>query len=214
MASQIDISFQHHARYFVEGNQDTPKQVWFVLHGYGQLAEYFIRKFYPLVDGRNSLVVAPEGLSRFYLEGFSGRVGATWMTKEDRLRDIENYISYLNQVYNQVINKLGTKDVEITVLGFSQGAATATRWVLDQKIHFDQLVLWAGVFPDDMDLESGNHLLGNKKVRFVFGTKDPFLTEERIQSFKNMISKTLISPEILTFDGEHEIDQETLVKLV
>ena len=36
--------------------------------------------------------MAPEGLSRFYLEGFSGKVGATWMTREDRLNDIDNYL--------------------------------------------------------------------------------------------------------------------------
>lgn len=214
MAHQVNVSFQHNARYFIEGNQKTPEHIWFVLHGYGQLAEFFIRKFHPLANEKDCLIVAPEGLSRFYLEGFSGRIGATWMTKEDRLSDIENYICYLNQVYVQVTKNLSIENVKITVLGFSQGAATATRWALDNKIKFDELILWAGVFPDDMDFVLGNQLLSNKAVKFVFGTRDPFVTEERIKKFKYFLSKTSITPEILSFDGEHEIDSNTLFKLV
>ena len=54
------------ARYFTLGelNEQT-KNVWFVCHGYGQLAEYFIRNFEAINDGEN-LIVAPEALSRFY----------------------------------------------------------------------------------------------------------------------------------------------------
>ena len=67
----------------------APRTVWFVLHGYGQLAGEFIRFFADLATD-DSLVVAPEAMNRFYLvnpESAPARdrpVGATWMTREDR----------------------------------------------------------------------------------------------------------------------------------
>jgi hypothetical protein len=52
--------------------------VWFVCHGYGQLAAYFIRHFAFLTENAPAtVVIAPEGLSRFHLSGNGGRVGAT-----------------------------------------------------------------------------------------------------------------------------------------
>ncbi len=71
------------ARYFQNGelNQST-SEVWIVCHGYGQLANFFLRKF-DLLNSNTTCIIAPEGLHRYYLEGSAGRVGASWMTKED-----------------------------------------------------------------------------------------------------------------------------------
>src|SRR5258705_7905505 len=89
------------ARYFTIGRPD--REVWFVLHGYGQLAARFLSRFEPLDDG-GRLIVAPEALSRFYLTEDSAerRVGASWMTREDRLTEIEDYVQYLEAVYADV----------------------------------------------------------------------------------------------------------------
>src|ERR1051325_10016453 len=53
--------------------------------------------------GRRRLV-APEGLSRFYLSerATERRVGASWMTREDRLAEIADYLGYLDAVYDDV----------------------------------------------------------------------------------------------------------------
>jgi hypothetical protein len=44
--TELRTHFDFKARYYKLGeiNKDTV-QVWFVLHGYGQLAQYFLRKF-------------------------------------------------------------------------------------------------------------------------------------------------------------------------
>ena len=65
------------------------------------------------------------------------------MTKENRLVDIENYITYLNYLYlNQVDSNC---KVPITILGFSQGAATASRWVStgESAIRQAHLMVWS-----------------------------------------------------------------------
>lgn len=219
MAIEREISFQFKGRYYTLGELTSQtKQIWFVIHGYGQLAQYFIKKF-EVLTSKDIFVIAPEGLSRFYLEdvqtrasGGSNRVGATWMTRENRLTDIENYITYLDSIYNQEVKSKGI-NLPVTVLGFSQGAATATRWILNEKIPFDQFVLWAGIFPTDMNFDKGHSLLANKKVITVFGTEDPFITPPRIKELKDLIDKIGIEPENLSFKGKHEMNDELLLKL-
>src|SRR5512144_1837643 len=115
------------ARYYTLGPAAAAaREVWFLLHGYGQLAGRFLIAFQALDDGSRCLI-APEALSRFYLGEATGRhdkVGASWMTREDRLTDIADYVRYLDGLYGDLVS--GRRDGGgVTVLGFSQGTATA-----------------------------------------------------------------------------------------
>lgn len=211
------INFSYAGRYFVTGDLAQAEAVWFVLHGYGQLAEFFIRKFQVLQDYKIA-VIAPEGLSQFYLEetakrmhSGNNRVGASWMTKENRLADIENYLNFLNSIYS---SEIISKDIPITILGFSQGAATATRWALDGKINFETFILWSGVFPGDINFETGHETLKNKKTFIVYGDQDPFINDQRFTDMKSLSEKLKIDPTVFQFAGGHDIDKVTLLKLI
>lgn len=195
------------ARYFTLGtlHAKTPA-VWLVCHGYGQLASYFIRHFQPLADAGH-FVIAPEGLSRFYLQGFSGRVGASWMTKEDRQTDIDNYVRYLSDVYKAATS--GT-EIPLHLLGFSQGVATISRWATLSGVPFRQLVIWAGVFPPDLPIEFSATALNKRKVTVVYGTSDPFLEEARIEEQLLLLQNMGIQPEVISFEGKHEISGTVL----
>src|SRR5512140_2894757 len=89
------IAVPRTARYYTLGpTHGFPRELWFVCHGYGQLGARFVEQFASLDDGTR-LIVAPEALSRFYLDSIperrnqqSPRVGASWMTREDRLAEI------------------------------------------------------------------------------------------------------------------------------
>lgn len=213
---QHHLTFNFKARYFTTGEiNEKTKHILFVLHGYGQLAEYFIRKFVAL-ESKGVVVIAPEGLSRFYtdpLEGAgrkSNRVGATWMTKEDRLVDIENYVNYLDAVFAQTV---GDNKIPVSVLGFSQGSATASRWILSKNIRFDRLILWAGILPTDMDFQLGNDVLKDKSVVIVYGKQDPFLTDARFNEMKSLMEKLNTKIDIVTFEGGHDIEEKALIAL-
>jgi predicted esterase len=216
---QHELTFSYKARYSRIGEitKDT-RQVWIVLHGYGQLARFFIRKFSSLEEHR-ICVIAPEGLSRFYLEDVAkrsqtgnDRVGATWMTKENRLMDIENYIQYLNALYRHEVGPSLTTPV--TILGFSQGAATASRWITEQALKFNRLILWAGILPPDMNFEVGKEVLKDKETYLVYGNTDPFLNDSRFGEMQMLASKLGITPQRIEFDGAHDIDEKTLLKFV
>jgi predicted esterase len=213
------VEFSYRAPYYQLGElTNQTRQVWFVLHGYGQLARFFLKKFSAL-ENPHRCVIAPEGLSRFYLEDVrtraaSGntRVGATWMTRENRLLDIGNYIQYLNALYHRVVSSL-KEPTHITLLGFSQGAATASRWALSEKIHYDQLILWAGIFPSDMNFSMGQRILSTKEVVVAYGSDDPFLTPERMKEMETLTVQLGIVPRILRYAGAHDIHEPTLLSL-
>lgn len=209
--NERSISFLHKSRYFETGNPETAKELWIVLHGHGQLAQYFIKKFQDL-DPDQYYIVAPEGLSRYYLSGYSGRVGATWMTKEDRLSDIENYVNYLNVVYHEVVSKL-KENVKITFLGFSQGTATVSRWIAQSEVKADRLILWSGIFPDDMKPEYTKKRYDEIEIINVYGEKDEFLTPLHFDDQQKIIKEIGITPITIVFDGNHIIHKQTLMKI-
>jgi predicted esterase len=204
------LNITQQAKYTTLGQLNgQTKEVWIVLHGYGQLAKYFIRKFSTLTD-RGHFVIAPEARSKFYLNGHSGRVGATWMTKEDRLKDIENYTLYLNTLYDS----FGFNDtIKITVVGFSQGAATASRWLAAGQAHVDRLLLWSGIFPSDMDILSTRQALDNTTVYNIYGTNDPYLNEEKMKEQQMNVDQLQLPVKQLSFEGAHDIDTPTLLLL-
>jgi predicted esterase len=215
---QKELTFQFKARYFISSEvTDNTKHIWFVLHGYGQLAEYFIRKF-EVIQSPETVVIAPEGLSRFYLQDVTTRnqtgdskVGATWMTKENRLTDIENYLNYLIEIYTTEIPK--NYSGKVTLLGFSQGAATVSRWATDTQIKFDRLILWAGIFPTDMNFDKVRNIFQHKEVLEVYGTSDPFLTDTRLKEMTQQNQQLGLKPHIISFEGQHELNAEVLKKI-
>jgi predicted esterase len=191
--------------YRYEIQEQAHEHLLIALHGYGQLAKFFLRKFQGLQSkGR---VVAPEGPHRFYLQGYSGRVGASWMTKEARELDIQDNLVGLNALLSELQKSYSPK--KITLLGFSQGAATAARWYQQNPSAFDQLILWAAVFPPDIDAGS---FPTKKPLHFVLGTQDEYYQGEAAQQLLRHYQS--MGFKVHTYAGKHDIDGEVLKRLL
>lgn len=195
-------------RYFTLGDPEKAKKILFVLHGYGQLPEYFIRKFNDL--GNDYFIVAPEGMHRFYLKGSSGRVGASWMTKEERLTDISDTINYLNALYQQITKPFNPQ--QISILGFSQGAATAARWFYSNEKLAKDLIIWASVFPPDLEISMEINPTFNSSNKFVIGKQDEFFDEQQQKELMQFYTENGF--EVFQFDGKHDIDSSTLTRVL
>lgn len=204
MSTSNFITIHKSARYHTLGDQKSP-HLLFVLHGYGQLAEYFKKNFESLLS-MGYYIVAPEGTHRFYLEGSSGRVGASWMTKELREQDIEENKQYLESLLDTLLEKHNYES--ISILGFSQGGPTAARWFTFSKHKMSRLILWACVFPEDVlpDFEHDKYKETSKY--FVLGKEDEYFNEEQSQLANNFYSKHNFN--VIHFDGFHKIDSKIL----
>jgi len=184
--------------------------IWVVFHGYKQLAKRFIQKF-TILDLKTNFIIAPQGLSKFYLEGHFGHVGASWMTKEDRETDIQNQLVYINSVFQKETQNIDFQNVQLNILGFSQGVTTACRWAFYQNIPFDNLILWAGSFPHE--ITEKQILKRNAKIMALIGTKDSFYNPELWQKQLKKIEKYVQKPKTLLYDGKHEVSRTILKQI-
>ena len=191
-------------RYKTVGNPEKASKLLIILHGYGQLVEYFTQKFDGL--GEDVFIVAPEGMHRFYLKGNSGRVGASWMTKEARESDITDNIHWLNEL-NELIQKKYSFDSSL-LLGFSQGGATAARWYENSAIPFDHLIMWASVFPPDLEMNESVKNISSTNNYFVLGEEDPYFNSDEQAKVFNFYNS--IGFKSIPYKGNHDIDLKTL----
>jgi len=179
-----------------------------VLHGFGQTGKSFLSQFEPLMND-TSFFIAPEALNRFYLKGTGGQVGASWMTKEDRLNEIKDYLHYLDDLYEYF--ELEQFSVRTTVLGFSQGASTVTRWVNATEHRIDNLIVYAGeVGPEILPLSEHSGLRKTKNY-LIYGNRDEYIAPEVIVKLKPVYTELNFTE--IVFDGKHEVKMEVLKAL-
>lgn len=208
-AAEHALPVTRSARYYTLGAAGGDvRELWYVLHGYGQLAAYFVRPFAGL-DNTHRLIVAPEALSRFYLDDAHRRVGASWMTRADRQREIDDYLAYLNALHARIAGELAD-DVQVHVLGFSQGSETAARWTVFGAAAVYRLVLWGGRLPADLDLAAHRDVLCRARLTLVRGGEDTYATAERMEEEEGRLNRHLVPYHAITFEGGHRLDVDVL----
>ena len=188
------------------------KHIWVCLHGYGQLADWFAERFEKYAS-KERLLIFPEGPHRFYLEGTAGRVGASWMTKEDRLNDIEDQFHYLEKLLAGYLPHL-PKKVQLHVLGFSQGVATALRWIDRSKLPFSSLICWAGTFPPDIDYKLHAAQFAPVKLHACFGDEDEFISIDKARLLVSQLQEQEITVTPHYYAGGHRLQPDLLSQLM
>lgn len=194
-----------------EPGPDT-REVWVALHGYRQLAGRFLRRFASLDDGSRWLV-APEALSRFYVEdvvrrhGADSRVGASWMTREDREAEIADYVAYLDAL---AAHAGATAPV---ILGFSQGSETASRWAVLGAVDFRALVFWGGGPAEDLDMDAAARRLDGRRVVFVVGDEDGWARKKRA-GWEGRLADLGARVAVVSYPGGHRVEPAAFPALV
>ena len=222
MITEHHLAVARTARYYTLGGGDAETtdaigELWIVCHGYGQLASAFIERFEKIAT-RSRLIVAPEGLSRFYLDrsrvgvNTQAMIGATWMTREDREHEIADHISYLDALYESVRPR-GSGPVRLRVLGFSQGVATVARWLVRGRGHANEVILWAGSFPPDVDLGAFAERLAGAPVVLVVGERDELASWAAADVTLGRFTDAGIRARLVTFNGGHRLDDATLAAI-
>jgi predicted esterase len=195
------------SRYYTLKNSEIPiDTVLFVLHGYGMSAAKFLEEFKAVLEP-GMMIVAPEGLSRYYRKGHSGDVVASWMTKDDREHEITDYVKYLDGVYNRVVEN---ENVKSFVLGFSQGASTASRWTALGNCHHQALLIWAGEFAPEITQSIDNKMI----VWNICGDQDEFIDLERHKQQTNRLRDLNFTTHEVVFKGRHQVDTGTVKSIL
>ena len=219
VAEPRHITIERRVRYAVLEPCERPAtEIWFVLHGYRQLAHRFLRYFQPIHTG-GRLIVAAEGLHRQYIDGASRKVGASWMTSEDRLTDIEDYVRYLDRLHAHVLGEAsaaapgGAAPARIVGLGFSQGVHTLCRWLAFGRARIDRAVLWGADVPPDLDLAEHGPTLSAADLHLVFGTADEYYDRATVRAHEARLRRAGVAFTSHTYDGGHRLDAGVLRRL-
>lgn len=209
MGAHYKIRTEKTGHYFTHGQlTGETKFVWICLHGYGQLGKHFIQRF-EFLSPRKHFVVVPEGLNRFYYEGTNERPVANWMTREDRLDEIADFIGFLESLRD----KIGwdkNPSVQLIYLGFSQGVTTMLRWLHDVMPRADYLLMWAGGLPDDLLFSYRKPYFSQIPSYFFIGDKDPYFTPDTLEQYQGLVDAIGFDLKVQQFCGTHKVDEKTL----
>ena len=190
-----------------EPGPDT-RELEFALHGYGQLAGAFLAGL--RVRARpGRVLVAPEGLSRYYLRRGTGEVGASWMTREERALEIGDTLRYLDRL----AETLDARGRTLTLLGFSQGAAAAARWAVLGRTSFARVLLWGCPLPPDLDLDANRARVLALRWVFVLGERDTTIERAAVARDAGRLRALGAAVEEHAFAGGHELDAGLLGRL-
>jgi predicted esterase len=209
------LRVQRTARLFFLGEPGAAtRELWVACHGYGQLGSSFAVALEPL-RAPHRVVVAPEALSRFYLDdpakrhGPDSPIGASWMTREDRDREITDYVDYLDAVVDAVAAEV-PQPLRVTGLGFSQGAATVSRWGALGRTKLARMIVWGGTLPHDLPAANGAALFRGAEVVFVGGRKDRLAPPEALERDRTALGERGIDARLLWHEGGHSLGSAVL----
>jgi predicted esterase len=199
------------------------RDVWVVCHGYGQLAASLAEPLQAFVDSPR-LIVLPEGLSRFYASPTVPHtketpVGATWMTREDRDAEIADIVTYLDALYNRILELLAShgvarESVRVHAVGFSQGAPAAARWTARGTAVIDHLVFWGGEIPQDVNLRAVHERHPTLQCDLVRGESDPFITPKIATAQEAVLAASGVPYQVRSFKGGHTLNSGVLRDLM
>ena len=175
-------------------------------HGYGMDVEAFATSFGQMPAG--VALLCPEGLSRFYWGGFTGKPVASWMTSLERDSEIEDFCDWLDRVL--VLAQAGAPRARIYALGFSQGAATVVRWAQRSRPALAGIVLWAGTPPEDIVYEPRAYFEGLRRIAY-WGDGDELVPREQAD---RRFAEVPITFERREFRGGHDIVGESFSRLL
>lgn len=187
------------------------QNVWFVCHGIGYLSKYFLNYFKEL-DVLKNYIIAPQAPSKYYLGSKYKHVGASWLTKENTIKEIKNVMRYFDAVLE---NEKLPSHINLIVLGYSQGVSVATRYTASRQLKCSQLVLMSGSIPKELESHDFEFLKGKTKVSLVYGTQDEYLNNDVMLNEKQRFYELFgDNTEIIPFEGKHEVKKEVLKSLI
>ncbi len=225
------ITVARTARYAVVGAPvEQAARLWIAFHGYAHRAEDFVAPFAESVP-TDTRVIAPEGLSRFYLElprpdgGHLTRTGASWLTRDDREDELRDAMSMLHAVVAREVAAIVAARTEtpvVGVLGFSQGVAMSMRWVADASANpalgthtpVTSHVLWAGGLAHDVADHALQEAWKHTQLHVVAGERDKFASDTTRAAVRARLSSIGVTPQEHSFDGGHRLDTLLLATLL
>jgi len=185
------------------------KNVIFACHGMGYLSRYFL-KYFKGLNGDHNYIIIPQAQSKYYIAPKMKHVGASWLTKENTLKEMENIISY----FDSVLSNEKIENLNFIFLGYSQGVSVAMRYLAKRKIIVSKLILMSGGIPKELKPKDFKYLKNKASIYYVYGDKDEYITEGFLNSEKKRFEDLFSNINYIEFDGNHEVKTEIIESII
>ena len=194
------IAATTHGRYVVEAPPSgAPAGILVGFHGYAEPAEVQLERLRGIDAASGWLLVAVQGLHRFYHRR-ANQVVASWMTRQDRELAIADNVAYVGGVVDAVAREW-PRSAALVFAGFSQGVATAFRAAAASARRIDGLIAVGG----DVPPEIGAAALGRiGRVLVCRGSRDEWYTTAKFDADIGRLRAGGATVTPLAFDGGHE----------
>ncbi len=177
------------------------QNVWLVFHGIGYLSRFFIPYFSSL-NAEENYIICPQAPSKYYKDANYRRVGASWLTKENTKVDTENVLNYIDSVIKA--EEL-PENINLIVLGYSQGVSIACRWLAKRKHTCQKLILISGVFPIELNSDDFSHL-PDLKISHTVGDNDPLFEKVNVKKQEDRMLNIFPQLKFINHNGGHQMD--------
>jgi predicted esterase len=195
---------QTQGRYLTE-DRPGPLPLLVGFHGYGENAETHLEQQRRLPGADRFRGIAVQALHRFY-NTKKGEVVGSWMTRLDREQAIEDNLSYVKRVLDEIERDFGPAP-GLVYVGFSQGAAMAYRCAARIARPCQGVVVLGG----DLPPEVGDDPKASLPPVFIGrGTEDKWYTEDKHARDLEVLRSRGVPVEALVFSGGHEWSSEFL----
>lgn len=197
-----EIAAQVHGRYLVEAPAEPrgcPLVVGF--HGYGENAERHLEELRRLPGASRRVLCAVQALHPFYNR--TGEVIASWMTRLQRERAIQDNLRYVASVVAEVKRELPVSE-RLVYLGFSQGAAMAYRAAAGSGHACHGVVVLGGDVPPELENDLGHFppvLLGR-------GASEEWYDAAKMEHDVGLLRGKGVDVRPFVFEGGHEWTNE------
>ena len=154
------------------------EHLWICLHGHHQPVAGLAAQLVNL-DTPERLLILPEALSRHALPETSGRPTdalGVWFAPHSVDADLADVTTYLDGL-TDLIRAQCPPGTPITVLGYGHGAAAAVGWLAENHLPYARLILYAAVFPPEIDRRALFSALPPRPIAVVSTTADIFTPE-------------------------------------
>ncbi len=180
----------------------APEYLLVALHGWGQSARWFARRFESL-EQLPVYVAAPQGPHQFYLDLESKKVGFNWLTAYEKPDNIADVNRLIDAVIDEAQRQAGSTSLPVYVLGFSQGAVMAWRYAL----HAGDKVAGIVVCCADLAPDVAERLENAPRWRtlLVYGTDDGIVPQGKIDEAQSTLTALGWQYDLLEFEGGHDL---------
>jgi predicted esterase len=200
MANAQTIAVTTHGRYLVEPPAEGRSRGLIVgFHGYGEPAELQLERLKSITGSDQTMLVAVQGLHRFY-RGPTSDVVASWMTRQDRELAIDDNLAYVSAVVALIARESDTRS-PLVFAGFSQGVAMAFRSACASPLPVAAVLAVGGDIPPEL---SDDQLAQLPVVLLARGSSDNWYTQAKWEADQARLRAAHVELMAVGFEGGHE----------